>query len=158
MNNLKAVSRIEKKWDCTIDKFNTVKGKINNRLNTDINNYMNKIQDTTRYECIPEEFRSFVQLEDIKKYGHKQKRIHDYYYPKMMELFDTIEYFLHIDDISTVTAKIALNLNDDYMKELFDEVVTSLNIDYIPDHITGKVFLRPKLTETIVHSIERSIS
>lgn len=158
MKNLKVVSRIEKKWDCTIDKFNAVKGKINNRLNTDINNYMNKIQDTTRYECIPQEFRSFVQLEDIKKYGHKQKRIHDYYYPKMMELFDTIEYFLHIDDISTVTTKIALNLNDDYMKELFDEVVTSLKIDYIPDIITGEVFLRPKLTETIVHRIEGSIS
>lgn len=74
MNNLKVVSRIEKKWDCTIDKFNAVKSKINNRLNTDITNYMNKIQDTTRYECIPEEFRSFVQLEDIKKYGHKQKK------------------------------------------------------------------------------------
>ena len=157
MNNLKVVSRIEKKWDCTIDKFNTVKGKINNRLNTDINNYRNKIQDTTRYECIPEEFRSFVQLEDIKKYGHKQKRIQDYYYPKMLELFNTVEYFLHIDDISTVTAKIALNLNDDYMKELFDEVVTSLNIDYIPDHLTGEIFLRPKFTETIVHRIEGSI-
>lgn len=158
MNNLKAVSKIEKKWDCTIDRFNAVKGKINNRLNTDIDNCMNKIQDTTRYECIPEEFRSFVQLEDIKKYGHEQKRIHDYYYPKMMELFDTIEYFLHIDDMQTVTAVIDLNLNDDYMKELFDEVVTSLNIDYIPDVLTGKVFLKPKLTETIVHRIERSIS
>ena len=155
MNNLKVVSKIEKKWDCTIDKFNTVKGKINNRLNTDIDNCMDKIQDTARYECIPKEFRSFVQLEDIKKYGHEQKRIHDYYYPKMMELFDTIEYFLHIDDIQTATAVIDLNLNDDYMKELFDEVVTSLLIDYILDILTGKVFIRPKLTETIVHSIEK---
>lgn len=76
----------------------------------------------------------------------------------MMELFDTIAYFLHIDDIQTATAVIDLNLNDDYMKELFDEVVTGLPIDYILDILTGKVFLRPKLTETIVHSIERSIS
>ena len=50
-----------------------------------------------------------------------------------------------------------LNLNDDYMKELFDEVVTSLNIDYIPDHLTSEIFLRPKFTETIVHRIEGSI-
>lgn len=157
MNNLKEVSRIEKKWDCTIDKFNAIKGEINDRLNTDINSCMDKLQDTTRYECIPEEFRSFVQLEDIKKYGHKQKRIQDYYYPKMMELFDTIEYFLHIDDILTATAIVDLNLDDVYMKELFDEVVTSLNMDYIPDALTGKVFLRPKFTETIVHRIERSI-
>jgi hypothetical protein len=155
MNNFKIVSKIEKKWDCTIDKFNAIKGEINDRLNTDINNCMDKLQDVTRYECIPEEFRSFVQLEDIKKYGHKQKRIQDYYYPKMMELFDTIEYFLHIDDIQTATAIIDLNLNDDYTKELFDEVVISLYIDYIPDSLTAKVFLRPKLTETIVHSIER---
>lgn len=155
MNNLKAVSKIEKKWDCAIDKFNAIKGKINYRLNADIDNCMNKIQDTARYECIPEEFRSFVQLEDIKKYGHEQKRIQDYYYPKMLELFDTVEYFLHIDDIQTVTAVIDLNLNDDYMKELFDEVVTGLNIDYIPDTLTSRVFLRPKLTETIVHRIER---
>ena len=62
---------------------------------------------------------------------------------------------MHIDDILTVTAVIDLNLNDDYIKELFDEVVASLNIDYIPDTLTGKVFLRPKLTETIVHRIER---
>jgi hypothetical protein len=72
----------------------------------------------------------------------------------MMELFDTIEYFLHIDDILTATAVVDLNLNDDYVKELFDEVITDLNIDYIPDALTGKVFLRPKLTETIVHRIE----
>lgn len=154
MNNLKAVSKIEKKWDCTIDKFNAVKGKINYKLNADIDECMNKIQDTTRYECIPEEFRSFVQLEDIKKYGQKQKRIHDYYYPKMMELFNTIEYFLHIDDILTVTAVVDLNLNDNYVKELFDEVITELNIDYIQDALTGKVFLRPKFTEIIVHRIE----
>ena len=51
----------------------------------------------------------------------------------MMELFDTIAYFLHIDDIQTATAVIDLNLNDDYMKELFDEVVTGLPIDYILD-------------------------
>ena len=27
MNGLKLVPTIEKKWDCTIDKFNAVKGK-----------------------------------------------------------------------------------------------------------------------------------
>ena len=155
MDNYKIVSKIEKKWDCTIDKFNTVKDKINYKLNSDIDNCMDKIQDTTRYECIPKEFRSFVQLEDIKKYGHEHKRIQDYYYPKMLELFDTIEYFLHIDDIPTVTAAIDLNLNDVYMKELFDTVVTSLNIDYVSDTLTGKIFLRPKFTETIVQEIER---
>ena len=152
MGNLKM--KVVKKWNCDLNKFNNIKNKINYKLNEDIDNCLYKVSDTSRYKDLPKELAAFLQLEDIKKYGNEQYKIEHYYYPKMLELFNTIELFLHTDDIEVIKAVIELNLEDDYLDKLFTEVVTELNLDYAVDVLTQRVFIKPKLTEEQIISFE----